>query len=106
MALPAEAKVVYKEKSGLGYNCVKYARTIRPDLPQGLWTLQDKTKLIRTHDNPQPDMIVVTKGNKTGGHLGVVVAVGEEIVLIRESNYLTGFITLRKVKKTKILGYF
>ncbi len=101
--MPVDAQVVYEERSSLGYNCVRYART-QTDLPQGLWTLKDKTKHIRTI-HPEQGLVAVTNEGK-GGHLSIVVEVEPETIIVRESNYRRGYITLRRLSKNKILGYY
>ncbi|MFA6790407.1 MAG: CHAP domain-containing protein [Parcubacteria group bacterium] len=98
-----EIKVISKVKSDLGYNCVKYARSKKEDLPMGLWTLQDKKNKIKT-EIPQVGSVGVT-AESVYGHMVVVEEIKTTSLLVSEGNYITGYITTRNIPKDMVLGY-
>jgi len=96
-------KVLTKEKSSLGGNCVAYARS-RADLPQNLWTLADKKKHIKTN-TPYKGAVGVT-AESSSGHLVIVTSIKGDNLIITEGNWIHGYITTRLVPSSLILGYF
>jgi len=99
-----KAEVLSKEKSSLGYNCVKFARS-RADFPLGLWTLDDKIKIIRTQE-PYVGAVFVEKTKLPYGHVGIVKEIKENTLIVEDANYVAGYITTREVSKESILGYY
>lgn len=96
-------EVIKKQPSDLGYNCWAYAHS-KSELPQGLYTLQDKLSKITTK-TPRVGKVGVTAEGGIG-HLVVVEKIEPDGILISEGNYIHGFISWRKLPPEKILGYF
>jgi hypothetical protein len=84
-------------------NCVLYARSVRPDTPMNLYTLESKKRIIH-HKEPRVNDVAVT-AESYAGHLSIVLRVEDENILVRESNYTRG-ISERWIPRDKILGYF
>ena len=89
------------------FNCVKYARARRLDLPFGLWNIFDKIRIINSC-KPEPGAVAVMSDGMPWGHLGIVQYIKSEIIVITEANFKFGKITQRagRQKELKILGYF
>ena len=102
---PAEIEHTKEVKKGqpINGNCVKYARSVRPDVPQGLWTLESKKRIVKT-TKPSVNAVAVT-AESASGHLAVVREIGESHILVEESGYSRG-VTKRWVNKNNIIGYF
>lgn len=91
------------------YQCVQFCRDVIPDLPYGLFTLQDKLdKLLGTKNAvPAPSVgaVVVMNPslkdpNQTPGHVAIVSNVAEDGSWfdISEFNYKAGQYTSRRIK--------
>jgi len=89
------------------YNCVKYARSLKPNLPFGLWTILDKIKIVNSC-TPKIGAIAVINTGLPWGHLGVVEEIKSSSITIDEANFQFGKITRRigTATELKILGYF
>jgi hypothetical protein len=91
------------------WNCVKFARSLVPQLPFGLWTINDKKKIINTQTSRVGAVAIMNVG-MPWGHVGVVIARSEggKYKTIRESNFKYGKVTERqgKTKELKIIGYY
>lgn len=89
------------------WNCVKYVRSRVPNLPYGLWTVKDKTKIIDTQKAKIGRVAIMNVG-RPWGHVGIVVGKGSNRIVIEEANYKYGKITQRQGSKEdlKIVGYF
>ena len=91
------------------FNCVKYARTLIPSLPFGLWTIWDKKKIINS-EKSKVGNIAIMKVGLPWGHVGVVTdrTGGGRYKTIQEANFRIGKITKRTgtSKDLKIIGYF
>ena len=97
-------EVIERIPSHLGWNCVAFAKTKRPDLPQGLWTLHDKKNIIKTREPYEGAVAILAES--PAGHLAIVLEIRGENVLLEESNWHAGYISKRIVSKHKPLGYF
>lgn len=84
-------------------NCVLYVRSVRSDLPRGLWTLESKKRIVKT-DKPSINAVAVT-GESYAGHVAIVREINDDKVLVEESGYSYG-VTKRWVNVNKIIGYF
>jgi len=91
------------------YNCVKFARSLVPSLPYGLWTIWDKKKIINTKTSRVGAVAIMNVG-LPWGHCGVIIQRSKHgsRKTIREANFKTGKITERKGKtrELKIIGYY
>lgn len=89
------------------FNCVLWARENVKMLPFGLWTINDKRKIINSN-NPKAGDVAIIKTNFIWGHVAVVAKVGKNHITIKEANFKTGKITQRHgtEKDLKIIGYF
>jgi surface antigen len=96
-------KVIKQTPSKLGYNCVAYAKSKRPDIGQGFSTLGQKKNKIRTKQ-PKEGLVGVTPEGPIG-HLIYVEKVKETTLIISDGNYHRGFITIREIPKSLVLGY-
>ena len=97
-------EVLERTPSNLGRNCVAFAKSKRPDLPQGLYTLQAKKNIIKTKEPYEGAVAVLAES--PAGHLAIVLEIRGENVLLEESNWHAGYISKRIVSKHKPLGYF
>jgi len=92
----------------LGWNCVLYARSRYPSLPEGLWSLWSKKRII----NSQIPQIGAVAIMNTGwvGHCGIVTSFTQDFswIEIEEANFRRGFLTKRNgsPKDLRIIGYF
>ena len=95
----------------LGYNCVLYARSHYPNLPEGLWNLRQKRAIINS-STPQVGCVAIMN---TGwiGHCGIVESfMGDQSnpgeITIVEANYKRGYISRRtgRPEDLKLIGYF
>ena len=95
----------------LGYNCVLYARSHYPNLPEGLWNLRQKRAIINS-STPQVGCVAIMN---TGwiGHCGIVESfMGDQSnpgeITIVEANYKRGYISRRTGRPAdlKLIGYF
>ena len=87
-----------------GGECVDYARNIVPTLPSGLYTLDDKKKIMNVDksgvtSSPQVGDALVIDTGKTAGHVAVINKImGNGQVQISESNWdLKGTINNNRV---------
>lgn len=91
------------------FNCVLFARNKVRSLPYGLFTLEDKKKIINTQTSHVGDIAIMDVGGSVG-HVGVVIDRGlkGEYKTILEANYRSGTITERtgSTKDLKIIGYY
>lgn len=63
-------------------DCVAFARYMVPSLPGGLYSLEDKKKIINSY-TPKVGAIAITKGNSSYGHVAYVEAVnGSQITTL------------------------
>ena len=86
-------------KGSFGGQCVKYAREFAPDLPTGLWTLQDKIDLVVNgkegvnreewlKTGPMPGDVIVQDMSTGPGHVAVVLEVlADDTFVVTESNW-------------------
>jgi hypothetical protein len=88
-------------------NCVLYARCRKPTLPHGLFTYQDKLKIINSH-NPQTGAVAVINVGDGVGHLAYVEAFDGETLTISEGNWVAGQCGQRTgtVASLRIVGFF
>jgi len=89
-------------------NCVLYAKQQVPSLPTGLWTLQNKRRIINSRQ-PSAGAVAIIDNKVRSGHLAVVRAVNPDgTVTIEESNWGGCGIRFRTntPAKLNILGYF
>lgn len=90
--------------SNLGDNCAEYVRSVSPNLPTGLFTLQDKMdKLVNTSNglkSPVPGAVMVQATGKPAGHVAIVTSVDEANGTFRvaETNWRAGQYTERTIK--------
>lgn len=99
----------------LGNNCVYFARSIAPDLPTGLFTLEDKVnKLLKNNKNksdvPVPGAVGVMRTGEKAGHVYVVESVDYErgVKTIAETNWSSGKFGRRTlpIDDKNTLGYW
>ncbi|MDH4129292.1 MAG: hypothetical protein OEV44_11085 [Spirochaetota bacterium] len=97
-------------------NCVLWLRDRLPELPTGLWTLDDKEAII----NSQTPVVgsgamcadgvwFTHEGKKVfSGHVALVTKVKDDLLTIQEANYKSCTITEREgtKDKLKIVGFF
>jgi hypothetical protein len=88
-------------------NCVKWVRDRVPNLPFGLWTINDKKKIINSKKAKIGRVAIMNVG-LPWGHVGVVVGKGSDRIVIKEANFKFCKITERQgtEKELKIIGYF
>ena len=90
-------------------NCVKFARSIVPSLPFGLWTIGDKKKIINSQTSRVGAVAIMNVG-LPWGHVGVVIERSDsgKYKTIKEANFKLCKITERTgtTKDLKILGYY
>lgn len=88
-------------------NCVKYARSMVPKLPYGLFTLNNK-KCVINACNPKVGSVAIMNIGLPWGHVGVVEYVGKHHITIREANFQSCAITERHntEEELRIIGYF
>ena len=88
-------------------NCVIWARGKVPSLPYGLWTLNDKKKIINAQ-NPKKGNVAIMNVGGNVGHVSFVKYVGKNHLTIQEANYKSCKISERHdtAKALKIVGYF
>lgn len=98
--------IIESTPSDLGYNCTLYARHRRSDIPQGLFSLEDKLNVVKTK-TPFVGAVGVTSEGGYSGHLIIVEQVlDNNMIVISEGNYRSGFITERIISTQRVLGYF
>ena len=97
-------KVISQERHKLGTNCVSYVRDKHPEIPLGMWNLNNKKEIINSQE-PEAGAVAITPESSVG-HLAIVVEVLEDGLIIEEGNYIHGYKTLRKISKDLPLGYF
>lgn len=87
-------------------NCVLWARTKVASLPYGLWTLNDKKKIINKKNPKKGYIAIIDVG--LFGHVALVTKVSEKHVTIQEANYYTCHFSERHdtPKNLKIVGYY
>ena len=88
-------------------NCVKYVRARVKNLPFGLWTINDKKKIINSH-KPKTGEVAIIKTGFIWGHVALITHKDGRNITICEANFKYGKITERcgTEKDLKILGYF
>lgn len=88
-------------------NCVKYVRSIVPELPLGLFTLWDKLKIVNS-DLPTVGSVVIIDTGKKPGHVAYVKEIEEERIYIEEANWKRGKISFKWLERgdSKIKGYY
>lgn len=91
----------------MAHNCVLYTRNRIESLPNGLFYLSQKKSIINSYE-PDVGSAVVIRTKGVYGHLAYVEAIEEEWVLISETNYKSGYLTMRWVSRydKSILGYY
>ena len=67
----------------------------------GMWTLEDK--LQNTSKKLEVGKAGVTNESSVG-HLVIIEQLEEETVIVSEANYISGYITIRRIPKEIILG--
>jgi len=101
--------LVINENSPYKCNCVKYARSLVPSLPYGLWTILNKKKIINSTKSKIGSVAIMNVG-LPWGHVGVVIDRTKHgsWKTIKEANFRLCKITERtgKTKSLKIIGYF
>jgi len=104
-------KIEYKTKnhqiikaipSRLGFNCVEYAKS-KKSIGTGFGSLAQKLAKVKTK-TPQAGLVGVT-GEGWVGHLVYVEEVKKETLIISEGNYRHGFITVREIPKSLVIGF-
>ena len=87
-------------------NCVLWARAYRiPDLPFGLWTLNDKIAIINDYTaSPGCAAVIQT----ASGHIAYVKSVDGDIITIEEANWGKAWITTASgtEEDLRIIGYY
>jgi hypothetical protein len=98
---------IIQEKSVLGYNCVLYARSRKPNLPFGLFTLAQKLHIINSK-KPKVGAVAIIDTGQQWGHVAIVTFIGKQHITIQESNWISGKITERHGSESdlNIRGYF
>jgi hypothetical protein len=89
-------------------NCVLYARCRVPRLPGGLFTLNDKKRIMNS-GVPTPGSVAVMDVLAGVGHLAVVEAVNRDgTITVSETNYRSCQYTVRTgtPRNMRVLGYF
>ena len=97
-------------------NCVLWLRDRLPELPYGLWTLDDKKAIINSSTPVvgsgamSKDGVWFTRNGKRvfSGHVALVVKVIEDIITIHEANYQSCAVTEREgtMDQLKLVGFF
>jgi len=90
-------------------NCVLYAKQQVPSLPTGLWTLQNKRRIINSQQPSAGAVAIIDNKVNKWGHVAVVRKVNPNgTVTIQESNWGGCGIRFRTntPSKLNILGYF
>jgi len=97
-------------------NCVLWLRVVLPELPTGLWTLDDKRAIINSSKPVvgsgamSSDGVWFThEGKKVfSGHVAFVKKVDKDVITIREANYRSCTVTEREgtMKELKLIGFF
>lgn len=96
------SNVISKKPSPLGTNCVAYAKS-RGAVPIGMSTLEQKKSHIKSRV-PSPGKIGITSEGPIG-HLVYVEEVKRDTIVISEGNFIHGYITVREIPKSIIMGY-
>ena len=101
-------------QASTAFNCVLYAKSQVPSLPNGLWTLADKRRIINS-SQPTPGAVAIIDNRVSNpvirnyGHVAVVRDVyGNGTIRIQESNWGGCGIRYRTGTPANlgILGYF
>ena len=95
-------KVIKAVPSKLGFNCVEYAKS-KKRIGTGFGSLAQKLAKVKTK-TPQAGLVGVT-GEGWVGHLVYVEEVKKETLIISEGNYRHGFITVREIPKSLVIGF-
>jgi len=98
-------EILAQERHKLGTNCVSYVKEKYPDLPQGLWTLKDKERLLINTHEPKVGLVAITDEGGSG-HVSIVLEVLDGSLVIEEGNFVHGYKTIRKIDKNLPLGYY
>lgn len=101
---------------GVKSNCVYFARSINPDLPTSLYTLQNKVDILlngkpnrNEWGTPAVGDVAVVQTGDTPGHLATVASVDSEgNPTFVESNWVAGTVGMRGTNKNSdsIVGYW
>lgn len=101
---------------GIKSNCVYFARSINPDLPSGLYTLQQKIDTLlggkpnrNEWGTPSVGDVAVIKTGDAPGHLATVASVDSKgNPTFIESNWIAGTVGMRASDKNNqsIMGYW
>ncbi|MFN4868482.1 MAG: CHAP domain-containing protein [Pseudanabaena sp.] len=90
-------------------NCVLYAKQQVPSLPNGLWTLQDKIRIINSRQPSVGAVAIIDNKVNRWGHVAVVRKINPNgTITIQESNWGGCGIRFRTntPARLNILGYF
>ncbi|MCA2880064.1 MAG: CHAP domain-containing protein [Pseudanabaena sp.] len=90
-------------------NCVLYAKQQVPSLPTGLWTLQDKIRIINSRQPSVGAVAIIDNKVNRWGHVAVVRKINPNgTITIQESNWGGCGIRFRTntPARLNILGYF
>jgi hypothetical protein len=89
------------------WNCVKFVRARVPSLPFGLWTLNDKKKIINSYES-RVGAVAIMETGLPWGHVGIVCEKHGSRKTIIEANFKYGKVTQRTGKSAdlNIVGYF
>ena len=108
---------ILSEKNCAKYgNCVHWLRDRLPELPYGLWDLDDKRNIINSSKPvvgsgamSADGVWFAHKGKKVfSGHVALVTKVKDDIITIQEANYKYCTVTEREgtKDKLKLIGFF
>jgi ElaB/YqjD/DUF883 family membrane-anchored ribosome-binding protein len=93
-------------------NCVLYSRESVPNLPYGLFTIQDKVNAVNVAGDRDLSKVQVGDALLTSegeyGHVAVVTGVNGDKITVREANYKPGQVTSGRIidkSNPKILGF-
>jgi len=95
-------------QNNIACNCVLYARTLAPSLPRGLFTLQDKIRIINSYQPSQGAVAIIDSGLQWG-HVAVVTGVNSNgTISIQESNWTRCRIGSRSgtPQALRVVGYY
>lgn len=102
------------KSSPYGNNCVQFVRSIVPDMPTGLYTLQDKiNNLLKSPgalEAPEPGAVVVMSTGQPAGHVAFVTGVDKQNgkIYLAEANWKAGQTGTREMdlNDPRIQGYW
>jgi hypothetical protein len=95
------------ENHALRCNCVLYLRALGVKMPFGLFTIEDKKKIINTK-KPAPGNIAIIDTGQKWGHIALITYARGRHVTIREANFYGCQISERHdtPDALHIVGYF